>query len=143
MSNYQLKSNSHGEILLLTRTPSIIAITGYRIKPMLELDDEDLTYALGTIAVLASIVPLLGIINANLPVLPPAFKKVFKSSALGSTTNKKSTASGDGSKHQFSKLQEPEIPLVQVNCMNDYAPTSLLDKVETCETNYYCCSSLR
>lgn len=77
---------------------------------MLELDENNITESASTIAVLASTVPLLGIINANLPILPPAFKKIFNSSAL--TTNKSLSSSAD--RHQFSVLQEPEMPLVSI-----------------------------
>lgn len=82
---------------------------------MLSLDENDLTYSLSTIGVLASIVPLLGIINANLPIMPPAFRKIFNTSALGSTF-KKSMPTASTSRHEFSVLAEGdgEIPLVNV-----------------------------
>jgi hypothetical protein len=92
----------------------IIGITAYRIKPMLALDPTDLTYSLSTIGVFASLVPLLGIINANLPLLAPAYKKIFKSSALGSTIHGSMPTNKTDGTHQFSELADGEIPLVGV-----------------------------
>lgn len=99
----------------------IIAVTAVRIKFMLELDNTDPTYSASQMALLSAIVPLLGIINANLPILPPAFKRVFNSSAL-STTFKKTSQTGSSSQgfsstrsRQFERLAEPEMPLVHIN----------------------------
>ncbi|RYP81007.1 hypothetical protein DL769_002187 [Monosporascus sp. CRB-8-3] len=87
----------------------IIAITAVRIKFMLELDYTDPTYTVSNMAVFSAMVPLLGIVNANLPVAPPAIKRMFKSFALV-TTIKGSNDTGS-SRHGFGRLTEPEIPL--------------------------------
>ncbi|POS69299.1 hypothetical protein DHEL01_v212308 [Diaporthe helianthi] len=55
----------------------IIGITCVRIKYMLELDPTDITYTFAPLALIAAIVPLLGIINASLPTLRPALEKMF------------------------------------------------------------------
>lgn len=58
-------------------TKSIIAITCVRIKYMLELDPTDITYTFAPLALIAAIVPLLGIINASLPTMRPALERIF------------------------------------------------------------------
>ncbi|KAI1373507.1 hypothetical protein F4677DRAFT_455936 [Hypoxylon crocopeplum] len=74
----------------------IIAITSIRIKFFSDLDPSDITYTFSKIALLSSLVPLLGIINANLPIMAPAFKKMFDSSLLSSTL-KRSDNTGSSS----------------------------------------------
>ncbi|KAL7625749.1 hypothetical protein AAE478_004972 [Parahypoxylon ruwenzoriense] len=91
----------------------IISITAVRIKFMLELDYSDSTFSISRMALLSAAVPLLGIINASLPVMVPAFRRVFNSSAL-STVLKKSTNTKESSR-QFERLAEPEYPLVSLN----------------------------
>lgn len=72
--------NSHAfnkySVMKLT-TKSIIAITCVRIKYMLELDPTDITYTFAPLALIAAIVPLLGIINASLPTMRPALERIF------------------------------------------------------------------
>ncbi|KAI5924943.1 hypothetical protein F4810DRAFT_662045 [Camillea tinctor] len=91
----------------------IIAITSVRIRFFSNLDPLDITYTFSEIALLSSLVPLLGIINACLPVLAPAFKRIFNSSLLSSTV-KKSDNTGSSS-NKFHRLNEPELPLVNMN----------------------------
>ncbi|KAG8165136.1 hypothetical protein KVR01_005411 [Diaporthe batatas] len=55
----------------------IIGITCVRIKYMLELDPTDITYTFAPLALIAAIVPLLGIINASLPTMRPALEEIF------------------------------------------------------------------
>ncbi|KAI0602869.1 hypothetical protein F4775DRAFT_530956 [Biscogniauxia sp. FL1348] len=91
----------------------IIAITSVRIRFFSNLDPLDITFTFSEIALLSSLVPLLGILNANLPVLAPAFKRIFHSSLLSSTM-KKSDNTGSSS-NKFQRLNEPELPLVNMN----------------------------
>ncbi|KAG6362866.1 hypothetical protein INS49_007961 [Diaporthe citri] len=63
-------------VMKLTAT-SIIGITCVRIKYMLELDPTDITYTFAPLALIAAIVPLLGIINASLPTMRPALERIF------------------------------------------------------------------
>ncbi|KAI0394645.1 hypothetical protein F5Y17DRAFT_426905 [Xylariaceae sp. FL0594] len=56
---------------------SIVVITAVRFKYFFEVDARDLTYTLWRQGVLSGVVPLLGIVNANLPVMQPALKKTF------------------------------------------------------------------
>lgn len=44
---------------------------------MLELDPTDITYTFAPLALIAAIVPLLGIINASLPTMRPALEEIF------------------------------------------------------------------
>jgi hypothetical protein len=100
----------------------ILAITAVRIKFMLELNQSDITYSASQMALLSACVPLLGIINANLPILPPAFKRVFNSTALSTSFRKTSHHSSSSQSNQFSstrsrqfeRLAEPEMPLVHM-----------------------------
>jgi hypothetical protein len=96
---------------------------------MNELDLSDATYNLAQIGIFSAIVPLLGIINANLPVMPPAFKKLFKSTMLD-TKNPSKDISGSSLQlndwnrrggpndrvrgGDFERLDEPETPLVHI-----------------------------
>lgn len=84
---------------------------------MLVLNPMDVTWSGKEMAVLSAIVPLLGIVNANLPVMAPAFNKIFRTSAMASAFKKslKSGSSGTNrSKGNFEILTEPELPLVQI-----------------------------
>jgi hypothetical protein len=44
---------------------------------MLDLDPADITYTFAPLALIAAIVPLLGIINASLPTMRPALEEIF------------------------------------------------------------------
>jgi len=96
---------------------------------MNELDNNDATYSYAKMAVFSSIVPLLGIINANLPIMRPAFRAIFGTHAL-ETMGPKSYGTSEASQSwirkrttitrtdgsQFERLEEPQIPLVEVTC---------------------------
>lgn len=56
---------------------SICAITAVRLKFVIHLDYADPTYALADFGIFAALEPLLGIINACLPVLPVVFKMIL------------------------------------------------------------------
>lgn len=80
---------------------------------MLEIDPNDRTHSISQIALLSAIVPLLGIINASMPIIPPALRKMFKTPFLLSTLKKMgSTKSSD---RHFQRLPEGEYPLVNVS----------------------------
>ncbi|KAJ5215449.1 uncharacterized protein N7498_001856 [Penicillium cinerascens] len=95
----------------------IIAIFVVRIKIEFNPDPEDPTYGSARASLISSIGPLLGIIAACLPLLPPAIQKIFGTSKLCSA------ADGPGSDSASvgywktavtsnSQVEEPEIPLV-------------------------------
>ncbi|KAJ0120563.1 hypothetical protein J7T55_015292 [Diaporthe amygdali] len=67
----------HKYIIMKLTAQSIIAITCVRIKYMLALDANDITYSFAPLALIAAIVPLLGIINACLPTMRPALEKLL------------------------------------------------------------------
>ncbi|KAI4596893.1 hypothetical protein KJ359_004803 [Pestalotiopsis sp. 9143b] len=96
----------------------IIAITSVRIKYFFDLDPADITYTFSKISLLSSMVPILGIINANLPILGPAFKRIFNSSLLTSTVKKSNMTTSSAS--QFRRIADGEYPLVNI----DAAPGS-------------------
>jgi hypothetical protein len=69
--------------------------------------------------------PLLGIISANVPVIPPALQCIFKSNIFA--TQAKSNSGGSartpvwsakkgGSRYEteFERLSDPDVPLVDV-----------------------------
>ncbi|PVH93236.1 hypothetical protein DM02DRAFT_541962, partial [Periconia macrospinosa] len=105
---------------------SIIAIMGIRFKFYNELDLTDPTYGLTSMALFAALVPLLGIINANIPTIPPALHYIFKSNIFGTTQQTSGTATttpptwstkkGKTSRFDtdFERLSDPDIPLVNV-----------------------------
>ncbi|KAI0003426.1 hypothetical protein F4779DRAFT_602043 [Xylariaceae sp. FL0662B] len=92
----------------------IISITAVRIKYMLEIDNNDRTYSISQIALLSAIVPLLGIINASMPIMPPALRRIFNSSLLTSTLRKSVNTKSSERNGHFERLSEPEYPLVNV-----------------------------
>ncbi|KAF2963061.1 hypothetical protein GQX73_g10515 [Xylaria multiplex] len=89
----------------------IIIITSVRIRFFSELDPADITYTFSKIALLSSLVPLLGIINANLPLSAPVFQKVFSISILASTLKR---SNGTGSTDNFHRLREDEYSLANI-----------------------------
>ncbi|KAK8088353.1 nucleoside-triphosphate phosphatase [Apiospora hydei] len=91
----------------------IIALTSVRIRFFSELDPFNITEP-SRVALFSSLVPLLGIINANLPAMAPAFNKMFRSSIFSTAASKSGGSSGDRS-NRFQKLSEPEIPLVDIS----------------------------
>ncbi|KAF1948944.1 hypothetical protein CC80DRAFT_599299 [Byssothecium circinans] len=104
----------------------IIAITAVRFKFFVELDFNDLTYGFWRMALFSALVPLLGIISANIPIIPPAFQRIFRTNVLAtqvqSNTGGSSSAGfskkkgGDTfNETEFERLSDPEIPLVEVH----------------------------
>ncbi|KAK8055137.1 hypothetical protein PG993_000364 [Apiospora rasikravindrae] len=91
----------------------IIALTSVRIRFFSELDPFNITEP-SRVALFSSLVPLLGIINANLPAMAPAFNKMFRSSIFSTAASKSEGSSGDRS-NRFQKLSEPEMPLVDIS----------------------------
>ena len=60
---------------MLTRVSSICVITIFRIVSTLNLNFGDFTYTLPYLAISTDLEPILGIINACLPVMRPALRK--------------------------------------------------------------------
>ncbi|KAI0521824.1 hypothetical protein F5B22DRAFT_634246 [Xylaria bambusicola] len=56
---------------------SIVVITAVRFKYFFGVDPNDLTFTVWPQGIFSAVVPLLGIVNANLPVIQPALKRVF------------------------------------------------------------------
>ena len=83
---------------------------------MNELDNNDATYSYAKMAVFSSIVPLLGIINACLPIIRPALRTRKRSPT---TTRRTRSIRTDGS--QFERLEEPQIPLVEFSTKSNNA----------------------
>ncbi|KAK6062808.1 hypothetical protein SCUP515_13000 [Seiridium cupressi] len=102
----------------------IILITSVRFKFFSELDPDDFTFTFSNIALLSSLVPLLGITNANLPVMVPAFRKIFNSSVLSSVLRKSEHPSSANDYNQFERLGEPEVPLVNISASRMAPDTS-------------------
>ncbi|KAI0514648.1 hypothetical protein F5B22DRAFT_636972 [Xylaria bambusicola] len=55
----------------------IIIFTSVRLHFISELDSPDITYEFLEIGITTSLVPLLGVLTANLPISYPVFKRVF------------------------------------------------------------------
>ncbi|KAJ5175934.1 uncharacterized protein N7482_001811 [Penicillium canariense] len=97
----------------------IIAISAIRIKVEFDLDPEDPTYSSARKSLLSSIIPLLGIIVASLPMLPPAVERIFGTSIFSSTVD--GSSGGPVSPRYWkttilsgTQMEETEIPLVTV-----------------------------
>ncbi|KAI2602125.1 hypothetical protein GGR54DRAFT_654536 [Hypoxylon sp. NC1633] len=89
----------------------IIAITSTRLRffPVIE---DDITYSYSQFALLSSLVPLLGILNANLPITPPAIKKIFNATVASNTLRKLDNTRS--TTNRFERLSEPGLPLVHL-----------------------------
>ena len=112
----------------LTSFDSICLICAVRIKYILEIDASDETYSLPLFGIFAALEPLLGIINACLPVLPPALKKFWNNSAFASNPSSKSFPGyfkgsswrpppdrmNHGGSERFQRIDDLEYPLVEV-----------------------------
>ncbi|KAI8945997.1 hypothetical protein F4801DRAFT_94977 [Xylaria longipes] len=83
----------------------IIIITSVRIPFFAQLDPADITYTVSKIALLSSLVPLLGIINASLPLSGPVFQRVFATSILSSIGKRSNRSDGTD---DFQRLREGE-----------------------------------
>ena len=79
--------------LLMITCFSICLLCAVRIKYILGLETTNLTYTLPLFGVFAAMEPLLGIINACLPTLPPVLKKIRNSSVFSSDHPTKSFSS--------------------------------------------------
>lgn len=98
---------------------SIIVISGIRMKLDLDLAPDDPTYGSARKSLLACVIPLVGIIAACLPVLPPAIQRLFGITMFSSTADE--PGPGHVSPGYWKTLspshahtEEPEIPLVTV-----------------------------
>ncbi|MCJ1444783.1 MAG: hypothetical protein MMC23_005285 [Stictis urceolatum] len=80
---------------------AICCITAVRLKFINEIDVTDITFSQVKFNIFAALEPLLGIINACLPVLPPVFAKFWSSSAFMSARRR--TAGNSAPENQFKK----------------------------------------
>jgi hypothetical protein len=60
----------------------ICVMAGVRLKSVLALDYDDFTYSIIDFAILGPLEPMLGIISACLPMLPPVLAKFSKNKRL-------------------------------------------------------------
>ncbi|KAI0878455.1 hypothetical protein GGS24DRAFT_394938 [Hypoxylon argillaceum] len=88
---------------------AIAAITSIRIKYFIHLNMADPLYSIWPDAVLSALVPLLGILNANLLVSRPALRTIFHNSSF-----LKSVANTEDRSHNFKMLTDNSIPLSNV-----------------------------
>lgn len=68
--------NNRIHTALIRAYSSICLLCGIRLKYVLELDLGDPTWTVVNFGIFGAIEPLLGIISASLPVLPPVFSKL-------------------------------------------------------------------
>ncbi|KAJ5729332.1 uncharacterized protein N7483_003840 [Penicillium malachiteum] len=98
----------------------IIATTLIRIKTYSELNINDTLYTSARNSLLSCVVPLLGVIVACLPIIPPAIHRIFGTAIFLSPSDSMTTygyrASGYYKTTVLSgtQMEEPEIPLVSV-----------------------------
>ncbi|KAJ6013294.1 hypothetical protein N7540_007885 [Penicillium herquei] len=97
-----------------------IATTLIRIKTYSDLNTTDILYTSARNSLLSCVVPLLGIIVACLPIIPPAIHRTFGTDIFLSPSDSITTygyrASGYYKTTVLSgtQMEEPEIPLVSV-----------------------------
>ncbi|KAJ5113832.1 hypothetical protein N7456_002366 [Penicillium angulare] len=98
----------------------IITITLIRIKADSYLNEDDITYTSARKSLLSCLVPLLGIIVACLPIMPPSIQTISGRHVFSSPTD---DAAAYGYRHSGyykttvlsgAQMEEPEIPLVSV-----------------------------
>ena len=92
------------------RAHSIAAITSIRIKYFLQLDASDPLYSIWPDGVLSSLVPLLGILNANLLTSRPAMKMIFSSSKFLTKSSRI-----EDSSQPFTLLTDNSVPLSNIH----------------------------
>lgn len=106
---------------------SICIITTLRVRYIVDLDYSNTTKSFASVGLLAILEPLLGIVNACLPVMRPVLQKFSKTNLL-SRTGKNTNASGRASGHKvftvgsgsgqgnyFRRLGEGSYPLKGMN----------------------------
>ncbi|KAI1177724.1 hypothetical protein F4777DRAFT_576802 [Nemania sp. FL0916] len=103
---------------------AIIIITAVRFKFFFAVDLADVTYTIVPQGVLSALVPLLGIVNANLPVMQPALKKIFGRVGMFMSVKQASSTSRSGAsrKHEFERLGDSNsnaITLTNINTSRD------------------------
>ncbi|KAF2197577.1 hypothetical protein GQ43DRAFT_424280 [Delitschia confertaspora ATCC 74209] len=102
----------------------ICLIAGYRLRFVIELDYDDFTYSLWLFAIFGPIEPMLGIISACLPILPPVFGR-SKAKTVPSTKNSsipsasanslgQTKKSWNSKNSRFDTMDDPEYPLIEV-----------------------------
>ncbi|KAI1202191.1 hypothetical protein F5X97DRAFT_288210 [Nemania serpens] len=87
---------------------TIVIITAVRFKYFFQFDPSDFTATVLEEAILSAVLPLLGIVNANILVMQPALRKIFGSvSAFARGTQSSGTDASSKPRH-FERL--PETP---------------------------------
>ncbi|KAK5630235.1 hypothetical protein RRF57_005950 [Xylaria bambusicola] len=99
----------------------IIIFTSVRIHFIPELDSPDTTYEFLEIGLTSSLVPLLGILTANLPISAPVFIRVFLISSLGSS----SAADSDN----FRRLRDEEYGLANIEMSRGASASNNVGKI--------------
>lgn len=106
---------------LTISSSSIIAATLVRIKTDYDLETEDLPYSSARKSLILCIVPLIGIIVACLPIIPPALQRLFGTNRFSSLSEGATTYGYTHSGYykttvlSGTQMEEPEIPLVSVD----------------------------
>lgn len=104
----------------------ICIISILRLVDLARLDLNDLTYNLAKVAVWTGLEPMLGIINACLPVIQPVVKRVLESNVFSrssrnrsnskvwtSSSSKPGKKSNTGDINSFHRLEETSYPLAE------------------------------
>ncbi|KAJ5646060.1 hypothetical protein N7490_002432 [Penicillium lividum] len=97
----------------------IITATIIRIKIELDLNPDDETFGSARKSLLSCIIPLLGIIVACLPIIPPSIQRIFgitmfSSPSDGVTYGYRSSGYYKSTVILGTHMEDPEIPLVSV-----------------------------
>ncbi|KAJ6090531.1 hypothetical protein N7486_009346 [Penicillium sp. IBT 16267x] len=96
----------------------IIVATSVRIKVEFDLNPDDETFGSARKSLLSCIIPLLGIIVACLPILPPSIQRIFGTTIFSPSDGETYVYSSSGyyktTVISGTQMEGPEIPLVTV-----------------------------
>ncbi|KAI1123053.1 hypothetical protein F5Y10DRAFT_252679 [Nemania abortiva] len=96
---------------------TIVIITAVRFKYFFQFDPADFTATVIEEAILSAVLPLLGIVNANILVMQPAMRKIFGSLKMFTQRSGSGSSTTDTSSkpRYFERLPEPPISLSELN----------------------------
>ena len=90
------------ETALTDMSERICIISAFRIKSIADLDFTDFTYSLINDGIWSALEPLLGIVNACLPILQPVIAKVGETSLFSRSRGSSKASNSKGSSDQSS-----------------------------------------
>ncbi|KAI0458582.1 hypothetical protein F5B21DRAFT_500475 [Xylaria acuta] len=94
---------------------TIVIITAVRFKYFFQFDPSDFTATVLEEAILSAVLPLLGIVNANILVMQPAMRKILSSLTTFTKGTESSSTDAGSRPRYFERLPEPPISLSELD----------------------------